>query len=293
MKTVGKTLKIYLIEGNEFSGRTIDVGNWSGRAVYSTRIYANEILKRNEFDKPGIYILKGFSENDINEKIYIGEAEVLRIRIKQHLTDSRKDFFTELIVFISKDELLTKSHIKYLESRLIQMAKDAKSAEIENGNYPTMAFLSEADIADMEYFLEQIKLVLPITGFSFLIPSVLKKENNLEISVKELFKKIYKLRNTRLNATMYPNNQGYVIETGSQCSKNTRPSLGKYWLRLKEKLIQQDILKEKNDYFEFMEDTIFTSSSAAASIITGSQSAGPQVWVDNEGKTLKENELQP
>ena len=54
-----------------------------------------------------------------------------------------------MIFFISKDELLTKTQIKYLESRLIQIAIEAKSAQIENGNSPSLPTLHEADISDM------------------------------------------------------------------------------------------------------------------------------------------------
>ena len=105
-----------------------------------------------EFDNPGIYCLKDDPTDEaFDEKIYIGEAENIRVRLKQHLSDSSKDF-KEIIFFISKDELLTKTQIKYLESRLIQLAIDAKTAEIENANSPALPTLHEADISDMEYF---------------------------------------------------------------------------------------------------------------------------------------------
>ena len=105
--------------------------------------------------------MKGDPKSDsYEERVYIGEAENVGNRIKQHLTDSKKDF-KEIVFFTSKYELLTKTQIKYLESRLVQLALAAKTAEIENGNSPTLPRLHEADISDMEYFLDQIKLILP------------------------------------------------------------------------------------------------------------------------------------
>ena len=130
-----------------------------GKAVYSSRASVNKIMHRPEFDNPGVYCLKGDPTDDaFDEKIYIGEAENIKSRLKQHLSDPKKDF-KELIFFVSKDELLTKTQIRYLESRLIQLAINAKTAQIDNGNSPSLPKLHEADISDMEYFLDQIKLM--------------------------------------------------------------------------------------------------------------------------------------
>jgi len=42
--------------------------------------------------------------------------------------------------------------MRYLESRLVQIAIEAKTAQIDNGNSPSLPTLHEADISDMEYF---------------------------------------------------------------------------------------------------------------------------------------------
>lgn len=124
--------------------------------------------------------MKGTPGSDsFEERIYIGEAENVGVRIKQHIADSKKDF-NELIFFISKDELLTKTQIRYLESRLVQLAIEAKSAEIDNGNFPALPTLHEADISDMEYFLDQVKLILPIMGFKFLISTTIKPNEKID-----------------------------------------------------------------------------------------------------------------
>ncbi len=171
---MGKKLTVYMIDGTEYGPRLSEIGNWVGKAIYSPRSSVNNIIGRLEFNNPGIYCLKGDPTDEaFDEKIYIGEAENIRARLKQHLSDPSKDF-KEIIFFISKDELLTKTQIKYLESRLVQLAIDAKTAEIENANSPALPTLHEADISDMEYFLDQMKLILPVMGFSFLIPSTIK-----------------------------------------------------------------------------------------------------------------------
>ena len=175
---MGKKLSIYMIDGTEYGPRIAEIGNWVGKAFYTPRATISKVIDREEFNNPGIYCLKSNSESgSFVEKIYIGEAENIRTRIKQHLQNSNKDF-VEIIFFISKDDLLTKTQIKYLESRLVQLAIEAKTAEIENGNTPSLPTLHEADISDMEFFLDQLKLILPVMGFRFLISSIVKQGNN-------------------------------------------------------------------------------------------------------------------
>src|SRR5690625_257960 len=183
-KPLGKKLTVYMIDGTSYGPRLGEIGNWVGKSIYSPRSTINKIINRDEFNSPGVYCLKGDPLDDAyEEKIYIGEAENIKVRIKQHLSSPDKDF-KELIFFVSKDEWLTKTQIKYLESRLIQLAIEAKTAQIDNGNIPSLPTLHEADISDMEYFLEQIKLILPIMGFKFLNASTVKKEVNQDFSKK-------------------------------------------------------------------------------------------------------------
>jgi predicted GIY-YIG superfamily endonuclease len=171
------------MDGTEYGPRIAEIGNWSGMAIYATRATIQRILTRHELENPGVYCLKSSPSNDIyNERIYVGEAENLKTRIKQHLADPKKEF-TEVIAFMSKDELLTKSHIKYLESRIVEEAHESKSAEIENGNKPKLPTLHEADIDDMEYFLDQIKLILPVMGFSFLVSTIIKEETTCRLPI--------------------------------------------------------------------------------------------------------------
>jgi hypothetical protein len=59
---------------------------------------------------------------------YIGEAEIVRDRLKQHKT---KEFWVFAIVLVSKDENLTKAHLRYLESRLPEEAAQVNRFTLE------------------------------------------------------------------------------------------------------------------------------------------------------------------
>ncbi|MDA3953709.1 MAG: GIY-YIG nuclease family protein [Bacteroidales bacterium] len=285
---MGKKLTVYMIDGTEYGPRLSEIGNWVGKAIYSPRSALNKILTRSEFDNPGIYCLKGDPTDEaFGENIYIGEAENIKSRIKQHLSDPNKDF-KELIFFISKDELLTKAQIKYLESRLIQLAIEAKTAEIENGNSPNLPTLHEADISDMEYFLEQIKLMLPVMGFRFLIPSTVKPKTIEDKVLEQSVIEIFEIRTKSFKAKMYESDQGYIVIKGSEAKKSLSKSTTETYRNLRRKLLETSILIDKGDNLEFAEDAIFSSPSAASNMVLGRNSNGFTEWVNEKGETFKE-----
>jgi len=281
----GKKLTIFMLDGTEYGPRIAEIGNWVGKAFYSPRTMISQVIDRPEFDNPGIYCLKSNSDSEsFQEKIYIGEAENVKVRIKQHLQNSKKDF-VELIFFISKDDLLTKTQIKYLESRLVQLAIDSKTAEIENNTTPSLPTLHEADISDMEYFLEQLKLILPVMGFRFLISSIIKQTE--KETVQEQNKVLLKINSNKINANMYINNKGFIVTQGSQAKKNLSKSCTITYRTLRQKLLDTNILKDSGEFYEFVEDTIFSSASAASNMILGRNSNGYTEWISENGIPLK------
>ncbi|MBS4033133.1 MAG: GIY-YIG nuclease family protein [Ignavibacterium sp.] len=283
---MGKKLTVYLIDGREFGPKIIEIGNWVGKAIYSPRASVNNIMKRYEVNNPGVYLLKSNPLSETySERIYIGEAENIGKRIKQHLGDTARDFY-EIAFFISKDELLTKSQIKYLEARLISLAIEAKTAEIENGNAPNLPTLHEADVSDMEYFLEQIKLVLPLLSFNFLKSTTVRENQYTEIQNKK--SNIFRLKNKRFKAKMVVTDDGFIVERNSQANKSVTASMTSNYKKLRQKLIETGVLVDKGNNYIFSEDTIFSSPSAASNIVLGRQSAGPLEWINSQNKSYKD-----
>ncbi len=285
---MGKKLTVYMIDGTEYGPRLAEIGNWVGKAIYSPRATVNKIVNRLEFDNPGVYCLKGDPSNDAyDERIYIGEAENIKARLKQHLSDSNKDF-KEFIFFISKDELLTKTQIRYLESRMIQLAIDAKSAEVENSTSPKLPTLHEADISDMEYFLEQIKLVLPVMGFKFMISSTAKTSHPEVESKSDPIHQKYFIKTRTFKAQMVETDQGYIVLKGSQAKKGLSKSTTETYRKLRRKLLDTDILVNDGENLIFAEDAVFNSPSAASNMVLGRNSNGYTEWVDKNGRDFKD-----
>jgi len=282
---MGRKLTIYMLDGSATGPKTIEIGNWSGKAVYSPRAALKSLLQRDEFSSPGIYFLCSDSYSyEFEESIYIGEAEELGSRLKQHIAD--RDF-DSVVCFLSKDELLTKAHIKYLESRLISQAKEANSSLVVNGNNPKPSRISEADVSDMEYFIEQIKLILPTVGMNALVVAA---PHQITSTTPRSIDDRYKIKSKKFDATMIETDGGFVVTAGSQAAINTSKSLAEGRLRIRKKLIDASVLMIEGDKLRFTEDASFSSPSAAASVVLGRQAPGPLSWLNADGQTYKDSQ---
>ena len=90
------------------------VSNWTGKALAAPRTELDDLLARDELESSGVSSFSGLTRRAARTWRYIGEAEVIRDRLKR---PKAKDFWNSIVVFVSKDENLTKAHIRYLENR--------------------------------------------------------------------------------------------------------------------------------------------------------------------------------
>lgn len=275
------TIKILLVQGDPKRLRTAELSNWTGKAVAGPRSEFDGILSREEGNNSGVYFLTGNDTESGRPAIYIGEAENIRDRIKAHL---EKDFWNQIVFFISKDENLTKAHIRYLEGKLIEQSRQAGRALVTNGQN-SGARLPESDREDMEIFLEKINQLLPVLGIELLVPSSIKAKGEAETKV--LFCEI---KGVKAHGHLSPS--GFLVLKGSQAVLTERASAQKYpWpLNMRQKLKEDGTLQEQPNHFVFTRDTEFSSPSAAAAVIHGGHANGLIAWKDKNGRTLKEIE---
>jgi hypothetical protein len=275
------TVRIFLTKGSPTSVRTAEISNWTGKGVAGPRSQLDDMLKREEAGKPGVYFLAGVNPETGRDRVYIGEAEVIRNRIKGHLD---RDFWKTLVFFVSKDENLTKAHIKYLEGRLIETARDVGRFELENSQ-ASGSHLPESDSADMDVFLYRMEQLLPILGQEFLKPVVKNKVKSKKTDL--LFCEIKGLR-----ATGRQTDNGFVVLKGSEAVLQERPStqMYQYAANLRAGLRSDGIVEEKAGRLVFLADYEFSSPSAAAAVIHGGQANGLNAWKDSKGVSLKEKE---
>lgn len=158
----GFSLRIFLPDGSPDGIRIVEKSLWTGSGVVCPRALFPQAKVPPEFLRAGVYLLLGPAEESGLPRLYVGEGDPVRPRLEQHA--GQKDFWTSAIVFTSKDSNLNKAHIQYLEARLLQLAVKAKRCELDNGNTPTLPSLSEPDVAEIEGFLDEILLCLPVLG---------------------------------------------------------------------------------------------------------------------------------
>ena len=272
------TIKVFLPYGDAKRLRTAEISNWTGKALAAPRSELEGLLERPEMDKPGIYLLSGNAPETGEPTVYIGEAEIIRQRIRAH---TNRDFWVHAIVFTSKDENLTKSHIRYLEGRLIEEAQQTGRVRLQNVQAGGSA-LPESDVADMEVFLARIRQLLPVLGLDMLTPIKKQKgERGEQVLLCEI--KGVKGRGTRTP-------DGFIVYAGSQAVLEERPSAQKrhpYVVSLRRKLLEKGDLLQREGHLQFERDVEFSSPSAAASVIYGGGANGLTAWRTQEGKVLK------
>lgn len=270
------SIKIFLAKGSASSLRTAEISNWSGKAIACSRTEIDELVKREEAIRPGVYFLIGNDIETGEPTAYVGEAEEVAKRLKQHIS---KEFWNQVVAFVSKDENLTKAHIRYLEGKLIDIGNKAGKGIVQN-NQCSGARLPESDQAEMDIFLDKILKLLPVLGTSlFSIPEVSEKavEDKLICKIKGL--------------TAYGNrtDNGFIVYKGSEAVLEDRASSVRARARRK-LLTEKGILLKQVDRFVFVRDHEFSSPSWAAAVIRGGASNGLTSWKTKDGKKLKEIE---
>lgn len=291
---IGKSIRIYLADATVTGIRYAELVNWTGHAIACPRNRLNELKSWPESSKPGVYFLFEGRFGSSKPTAYIGESENVAQRLTNH--DRKKDFWSEAVIFTSKDENLTKAHIKYLESALVYLSKNADRYELENGNTPSESSLPRADRDAMKEFVENVRMVLGTLGYSILEP-ILKSKGSSESIVEssDLNESENVLRNlfftvNNLSAQGAVTDEGFVLKKGSQLSKSNSESMPGKLSTTKEKLLVDGVLKDEGAYLVASEDILFNSSSYAAAIVAGTSRSGPQSWKTTTGKTIKKVE---
>ena len=141
--------------------------------------------------------------------------------------------------------------------------------------------LKDSQIATMEEFIDNIKILINTLGYKVLEPLV---DNSSTNSSKE--NKILSIETKETSAKGVVTNEGFVLLKGAKIKKEISKSLSSGVRKLREKYIAGGkVVSEITT-----EDILFSSSSAAAAFVSGSSASGPAMWKDKDGVSLKELE---
>lgn len=275
-----KTIKIFLIDGEPDGLKTVELSNWVGQAIVIPRNKLKDIKSRPDCNKPAIYFLFGKeNEDELLSTAYIGEAENLWNRLTTH--DSSKDFWQTAVAFISKDNNLTKAHVRYLESCCIGIASSAKRFHLENGVKSSPPSLSDSDLADMEEFLFNLKLLLTAVGYPVLQTIVAKEDKNISDP-------LFYCKGKGAIATGRMTNDGFIVYKDSTASTNTSKAVTDRNQKIIKKLIENGYVHETNNSsLIFLKDYVFNTPSAASDIVLGNSTSGWKKWKTENNLTLE------
>lgn len=276
MKSFDKTIQMYIFDGNPNGRIMSELSNWNGRVYKISRNEIGEFSKRLDAENTGVYFLYGKDDNN-SETVYIGEAENMVSRLKQHIRD--KEYWNDCIAVISKDNLLNKAHVKYLEHNFYQMAKNAARSTVINSNTPTCSSISEYDEAMLAEFIENTKLLVNALGyktFDSIEDSTIKDQN------KRVLFEIHAARGADAKGILV--SDGFAVLKGSVAASSTVASFPKSFEQLRMKLMEQEIL---NKDFVFEKDYIFSSPSTAAAVVMGRNANGLLEWKTSDHIALK------
>lgn len=288
----GRSIRLFLVDGTPNGLLTAEIMNWTGHVLTGPRSKLSELVQRPECSRTGVYFLIGPDpENNLRSRIYIGESDDVAKRLKQHNRpedQGGKDFWEKVCLITSKDHNLTKAHVKYLESLLISIAKTLGHCGLINGTAHDYGSLPESDRADMAFFLDQIRTVLPVLGFNFLREQTKPSSAALTSSAQSVSMSprfVAELSKYKVRAIAQEVDGEFFVLKGSK-ARNAWVGGESCYKALFNQLCTDGVLQsDEKGLMVFSDDHAFSSPSAAAAVVSGRTANGRTVWtVENTGQ---------
>ena len=282
----GRTVKVYLVDGKSTGILTAEIMNWTGHVLCAPRTRFEDALLREELRRTGVYLLIGPDADTELARVYVGEGDEVGKRLYSH--NREKDFWETFVSVSSKDMNLTKAHVRYLEGRLIQMLERSKKAIIENSSRPTIALLPEADISDMESFLREVELVLPVVGIDVLrhasekspTENTAKKVSGQQISERGVTQFVLAYYPGGVSGTAREQDGEFILNAGAVGLLREGPSFHERNRIVRDAaLTSGQIKKISEDRFQLVDNMSFTSPSAASVFLFGTSRNGRTDWL--------------
>lgn len=292
-KIRGKVLKIFIIGNDSRSLKSVELVNWTGLAYIGKRNHLKQLEELKLFETGVYFLLSESSSDSAITEIYIGESDSFLERLKKHAYD--KDWWTHFVVFVSKDQSLTKAHIKYLERELYGLASQAiGTLKLVNPNEPGGAKLSEPEIATMEEFLENIIFVLETMGLGYFprndsdnMKTVLKNDSALNVKVLDSTFSITQPKDLcegsveRFLSFLNIKDDVYILKAGSFIRKEPKPSFKDHnYFPLWQQVTNSNAVGDSTNpsFLIVTKDIEFSSPSAAAAVVRGGATNGRLDW---------------
>ncbi len=276
----GELIELFLVNGTYESLVVAELANWNGKALKIPRVEVSSCT-REDIKDVGVYFL--FCEDpDGTLSVYIGEAENIYERLLQHIRDHKAGkeqfYWNNAVAFLGKD--LNKASIRYLENKLVSIAKMNGNYKVLTKNTYQNTVIKESTKSTLEKFIDNLKLVLTALGYKVLTPAPVAKNDTTYLYCKR----------AGANGKGFVSNGGFTVLKNSVVSSKTVPSMetyGKSYYALRCQLLETGVIKDNI----FTRDYEFNAPSAASSVLLGRTSNGNIEWLTETGTKLKDLDI--
>lgn len=280
-KTFGRTIQLFLVDGKPTGLRKAIIHGWTGLLFVSGASSFGDLTARAEVDRTGVYILSGPDPDQAGmTRVYIGSGNSVAERIEQ--SAKKRDFWETAITVTTSDDDLSKGHAEYLEARLIRLTAQAGRVTLDNGTQPDTdrRRLPEADVANMEQFLSNLQIILPVIGLDMLKPRPRAVTHTAEPVEERTAQEVrFEIRHkSGVQATAVEEDGEFIVLEGSEALTGTGYVQQSYG-GLKEKMIAEGVLVPSGpDRLRFARPWSFSSPSAAGAVVLDRNSNGRLEW---------------
>ncbi len=284
----GRTIQLFLVDGKPSGLRKATIHGWTGLLFVSGASAFGTLTARDEVDRTGVYILSGPDpEAPGGIRAYIGSGNSVSERIRQSAV--KRDFWETAIAVTTSDDDLSKGHAEYLEAQLIRLAAHAGRVTLDNATQPDSQRrrLPEADVANMEQFLANLRIILPVIGLDMLKPqpkAVAKVAEPVEERTSGEVQ--FKIRHrSGVQASAVEEDGDFIVLEGSQALDATDYATNRYEA-LRRRLIDEGVLVRETEAdgtdglqkLRFTRPWAFTGPSPAGAIILNRNTNGRTRW---------------
>ncbi len=232
--------------------------------------------KLENIHNSGVYLLFGD-----NNDVYVGQGAEKKDgvlgRLRVHNSDEKKDWWTDTAVFISANNYLGSTHVKYLEKEIYDEIKKVGRFQLKNSQTPGGQSVTRKEEEESKEFMQNIMSIVSLMGYrvfeKIAKQSDIKAENILYLTYKG-----------ETVATGAVTDDGFTIFEGSKIASDIKPGISKSLIATVEKERASQDIKDK----VFINNHPVSSPSMAGTIILGINTNGRTAWKNKDGKTLRD-----
>lgn len=277
-----RSINIFLADGDPSGIRVAQVSMSTIQALAFRKLQLSQVRERfQELSRPGVYLLLGYDETDFEKLIaYVGQSECVADRLRFHAGKEDKNYWTDTIALVSKDENLTASHARYVEARLISDASLNPRWTLDNTQRASeLGKLPLPDREAMEEFIDQTKTLVGSLGCDLFKvvtgSSVVTRAEKTSIEGSPVFYYSGKGYEAEMAIT---DGREFVLKKGSRLRLVTAATAPEGIVALRAKLIEKGLLSEIGGHLVLNSDYVFRSVSSAAAIVSGTSVNGRNAW---------------